>query len=186
MGEAEDWGHHYQVPAADLLGEADRARLQYIRDFVTDLWANGDQINPHFTLHGPHHSKQVERIIGHILGPEHNEHHDVSRILDQRQLLYLLASAWLHDVGMICPATEEEIVAAEECCLTLEEWIRAQHHIRSFAYVVSHSGALRLADTEAQHIGRICQAHREVDLFAESIHWPDVRLLERSFAREMS
>lgn len=153
------------------------AKLKHIRQFTTGLWAQGDPLHPLFTLHGPQHSEQVELIIGHILAPEHPEHHDLKDILNSEQLLYLLASAWLHDVGMIVPPSKEECQAAFEQGMSVPDWIREEHHRRSYEYIVRHASDLWLEPEEAAIIGEVCRAHRREDLRLLPSNYPNTKFL---------
>lgn len=151
----------------DFLTPDQLARLSHIRQYVTDLWAHGTPLHPFFTLHGAQHSQQVELIIEHILAPEHRDHHHLEKVLQREQILCLLASAWLHDTGMICPPTEEEKQVASEQGMTVSDWIRKVHHERSYKYVVGHARDLRLEPDEANTVGLVCQAHRGKNLASD-------------------
>jgi hypothetical protein len=151
----------------DYLAPDQLVRLNHIQKYVTDLWAHGTFLHPLFTLHGAQHSQQVELIIGHILAPEHRDHHRLEDMLTSEQLFYLLASAWLHDTGMIWPPTEKEKQAASQEGMPIADWIRKEHHKRSYGYVVSHARELRLEPDEANTIGVVCQAHTGKDLTSD-------------------
>jgi nucleoside phosphorylase/DNA-binding NarL/FixJ family response regulator len=153
------------------------SRLGNIRKYMIDFWAKGAPLDPLFTLHGQQHSEQVELIIGHILAPERREHHLVSDILKPEQLFYLLASVWLHDVGMIVPLSDDEKLAAEKQGVSEADWARQEYHKRSYKYVISHAYDLNLQDLEPIYIGQVCQAHRKGDLFDLSRDYPNIRLL---------
>ena len=152
-------------------------RLAHIRQFTKDLWAQGDPLHPFFTLHGPKHSGQVEKIIEHVLAPEHSDHHLLEHILKPEQLFYLLASAWLHDVGMIVPPRDKEGQSALAWGMAVSDWIREEHHKRSNEYIVSHASDLRLEPEEAGVIGEVSRAHRRENLQRLPSTYPNIRLL---------
>lgn len=160
-----------------LLTLDDQGRLDRLRRYVRGLWGRGDINNPYFTLHGPEHLEQVEMYAEHILAPEHREHHEMLNIVTQEQLFLLLASVWLHDVGMIVPATSEEMRRAREHCLSDSEWIRADHHVRSRDYIASHAAELGLSDIEAGLIGVVSMAHRKENLLELTRSYPNLQLL---------
>lgn len=166
-----------------LLSAELEARLEFLRRYVTDLWASGDPINPFFTLHGPQHLSQVEKIVGHIFAPEHRGRGNdaLAKIVTPEQMFYLLAAVWLHDVGMIVPLSAEERASPNNAGLSVSDWVREQHHTRSAEYILHHSEDLRLSSQEAGFIAVISAAHRAVPLSggesAVSSSYPDTQFL---------
>ena len=148
----------------DYLALDQLAKLNHIRQHTKHLWAHGTFLHPFFTLHGEQHSQQVEMIIEHILAPGHRDHHRLEDMLGPDQLFCLLASAWLHDTGMIWPPTEQEKHAASQEGMSISDWIRKEHHERSHKYIVDHARELLLGPIEANIIASICRAHRGKNL----------------------
>lgn len=148
----------------ELLTEKDHTRLIHIREVMENAWAKGTYLHPFFTLHGPQHSKEIEHIIEHVIGMEHVDHHRLEDILNQEQLFFLLSAVWLHDVGMISNVESREKELAKKMSIPIEDWVRQEHHNRSYEYIVKHSKELWLEDMEAEFIGLVCLAHRKEDL----------------------
>ena len=99
-----------------------------IRKAVKRQWDEFTKVNPqlvNFTPHGPEHSKSVEDII-HRLIPNKN----LFKRLTERERFYLLASAWLHDIGMIWG------IAKEDSGLP-DEKVRTTHHERSAKFITN-------------------------------------------------
>lgn len=162
---------------ADVLTPKDAARLNHIREFARNLWAMNTFQHPFFTLHGPQHCQQVERIIGDILALDLRDTNSVIKTVDSTQSFYLLASVWLHDTGMLVPPTESEQQAAMAQKVSAEEWIAREHHKRSKNYVEEHAKDLGLEDFEASLIGKTCEAHRDIKLTDLPGAYPNVKLL---------
>ena len=152
-------------------------KLDHIRNYMVAVWSKGTIFHPLFTLHGEQHSRQVEQIIGHVLAPEHSDHHKLKNLLTMDELFFLLASAWLHDVGMITPLKEVEKrkIAAEG--LSEADWVREVHHERSRDYVMEHKDELHLETNEADSIGQVSWAHRVVNLSDLPRDYPNLRFL---------
>ena len=104
--------------------ESLKTSLKRIKQEVIPIWEGG-QVIPHYTKHGIDHSKEIIEYLGKIL----QDHPD---LLNEYERFVLLASAYLHDIGMQFPEyaglpkkavneyTDEEL-----------EKIRENHHIAS-------------------------------------------------------
>ena len=63
---------------------------------------DGRVMIPFFTDHGPDHSKRVEAILDQIVFPaEFNPDDPRTFLPTPEEAMYLLAAAWVHDIGMI-------------------------------------------------------------------------------------
>ncbi len=151
----------------EFLTTRDKVRLSDIREHVSRMWARGDPLHPTFTLHGREHCQQVERLIGHILAPEHPDHHRLEDVLDAQHLFILLAAAWLHDIGMILPPTEVERDEASRQGVPLPDLVRMTHNSRLASYIFDHASELRFQPHEADFVVAICRAHRGLPIGAD-------------------
>lgn len=68
--------------------------LQDIVKFSANVWKT--KLLPWFTNHDPDHSREIIFILGQLLKPLENH----KAFLDEHELFVLLASAFLHDIGM--------------------------------------------------------------------------------------
>jgi len=89
-----------------------------------------------------------------------------------------LASAYLHDIGMLVFSDEIEHEIAEELgqenTINTQQQIRDLHHLRSAAYIIHHFSELRIDDVhQARIIARICRGHRKENLFDKELFSAD-------------
>ena len=68
--------------------------LKEIETFCIDTWRA--PLLPWFTSHDVSHSKEIIHLLGQILSPIE----DTPACLNEHELFILLASAYLHDIGM--------------------------------------------------------------------------------------
>ena len=68
--------------------------LEDIRKSCAEIWK--DRLLPWFTNHNCDHSKEIIYLLGQILKPIE----DNPAFLNDHELFILLASAYLHDIGM--------------------------------------------------------------------------------------
>lgn len=100
---------------------------------------------PHYTDHGETHCKSVEMNLNELI-PD-----DVKNDLNEYEIFLLLASVWVHDIGVMCATkTKEEA-----------EKIRFNHHERSRQFALNSLKDLLNAQ-ERNIIGEICFAHRDI------------------------
>jgi translation initiation factor 2B subunit (eIF-2B alpha/beta/delta family) len=129
----------------NVLGSRLGRRLERIQNHVRELWK--EHAGPHwYTFHDDSHSQRVEEMLYELIP------RDVNSSLEEEEWFYLLASAWLHDVGMIVdlfgrPDPFEEV--------------RAEHHRRSVRYIEENRRTLDLDHLETRIITEICKYHRK-------------------------
>ncbi len=160
----------------EQLSEPLRSSLVIIKEHVSALWSNGDRIHPCFTLHGVPHLRNVELRAEELLAVDYVAR-KVSDVVKEQELFYLLAAIWLHDIGMIVPATLLEQKLATERGSSVADFIRAEHHKRSRTYIVARQVDLGLTPDQAEVIGIIAEAHRRVTLVSLPHKFPDIRFL---------
>jgi translation initiation factor 2B subunit (eIF-2B alpha/beta/delta family) len=158
FGRPEEAAMHYQ------LSEEYERRLDLIRAYVRNLW-QAHTGPPWFTFHDASHNQKVEEMLFKIIPADKVE------LLSQEEWFYLLAAAWLHDLGMILSlfGTTDDFTE-----------VRNTHHERSFKYVWDNRKPLGLSPHEARIITSLIRYHRKVnDIYTcdEKIGEVRVRLL---------
>lgn len=125
-------------------------RLETIRDRVSHLYEVHEESSPqspHYTPHGAAHCRAVEDLLHHLIpGSKHEE-------LSEDEKFFLLASAWLHDLGMICgilPGDDDRDA----------EQIREEHHVRSEKYLASSYSEVGVKEYEKSALGLLSLYHR--------------------------
>ncbi len=157
---------------ADRLERDVRREAQNRLDHFRELF-------PHFTDHALRHSEGVIAILDWLMPDEAKEK------LNEWELYFLLAAAYLHDIGMVeqCPAPpsgseweqflaefkeKEHPANADVPRRAKQDFIRDHHHERSERYITDRwrDLGLRASDTPAEGaiVGRIALGHRQVDL----------------------
>ena len=118
----------------------------------------------YYTLHGNDHSRAIiSKLDKLVVGIGSNND------LTKAEIFYLLASVYLHDVGMLIPYPEDEErvkanITQKKKPFTKEDLIRDEHNIRSGKYIVEHETDLKLDHVESECVKLICEGHRLVDL----------------------
>jgi hypothetical protein len=131
------------------LGPKFGGRLSHIRDSVTQIFGDHRNIPPlrGFTPHAVSHCQAVENLIHHLI-PE-----TLFRGLREYERFLLLASAWLHDIGMqrgLMGKKDEE---------QSDENIRATHHERAERFIVNHPARCGVDESDAQALGVLVRLH---------------------------
>lgn len=136
----------------DILEGNDADRLETIRDHVRGKWSVAPELK-YYTLHDDRHSERVERELYELLPDEQ------FRKLTPKERFLLLASAWLHDIGMI-----PDLFGEEDERLTEIE-VRETHQERSERYINSTAvwPVLGLRPEETTSLGIICRYHRKTE-----------------------
>ena len=105
-----------------------RRKLSNIKAACTEIWDNQEM--KHYTRHGIEHSENIIRILSLLL-------HDMSTMkvkLSEHELFILLASAYLHDIGMQS-AYHADIPDKAEYSFKDLDTIRENHHVASFKMI---------------------------------------------------
>jgi hypothetical protein len=119
---------------------------------------------PEYTTHNILHSEAVLTRINDLIPSNLKEE------LKSYEIFFLIASAYLHDIGMAeldYFGIPQDIKSNKE---KLEEYIRDNHHKRAEEFIsknYDHFGISNL--NQAQIIGRICRGHRKESLDDSSI-----------------
>ena len=117
---------------------------------MTEVWKNNEartkQIR-YFTPHGEMHFRAVEHILFRLIpGKSHKK-------LTSYEKFLLLASAWLHDIGMLRGVLPGDI--------TMEDAeIRETHHIRSEKFIGEKYREVGVLEREATAFGIMARFHR--------------------------
>ena len=122
----------------------------------------------YYTLHGTDHSKAIISKLDKLVDGINS-----GSELTKPEIFYLLASVYLHDVGMLCSYPEDEdrakkISVQKKKPFTKEDLIRDEHHFRSGKYIVEKEEVLGLDHVESECVKLICEGHRVVILDTEN------------------
>ena len=144
-----------------------KSRLDIIKKRSGEMWKKETFHHPYYTLHGMDHSRAVISILDGLV-----DGIDPDRQLTKPEIFYLLASVYLHDVGMLRSHLDDEdrakeINARENGPRSKEDLIRDKHHMRSGEYVTEHAENLNLDPVESGCVKLICEGHRVVKLDTE-------------------
>jgi hypothetical protein len=131
------------------LGDRFTDKLEHIRQSVSQLFEDHKNIPPlkGFTPHEDVHCRAVEELM-HRLIPGL-----CYRGLREYERFLLLASAWLHDIGMI-----RGLFQGRDKSVSDEE-IRAAHHLRSEEFVVNHPARCGVEEMDAAILGVLVRLH---------------------------
>jgi translation initiation factor 2B subunit (eIF-2B alpha/beta/delta family) len=127
------------------LSKQTRRRLDIIRGHVESLWKQHSG-PPWYTFHDVSHTRKVEEMLFYLI-PESRR-----GLLSEEEWFYLLASTWLHDVGMIL-----NLFGPKENF----RQVRDEHHERSARYIEAHRASLGLDSFEGAKVSEICRYHRK-------------------------
>jgi translation initiation factor 2B subunit (eIF-2B alpha/beta/delta family) len=136
----------------ELLEGNDSKRLERICEHVRGKWSVARELK-YYTLHDDRHSEKVEEKLYELLSDR-----DFKKLSYEERFL-LLASAWLHDIGMI-----PDLFGEEDKRLTDIE-VREQYSERSERYINSNNvwPVLGLRPDETTSLGIICRCHRKTE-----------------------
>ena len=136
--------------------------LRKIREAVRRIYDENKKKHadlPFFTPHGPEHCQNVEDLIHKILSG------NVYKKFTIKERYYLLASAWLHDLGML-PLVYESVYK-KSYKPHLNE-VREKHHVTSEKYIIEQWSDLCVDENDKEIIGKLCRYHRRSEPFSES------------------
>ncbi len=143
-------------------------KIQHIKSYCEEISAIFIEKYPHFTCHDHRHSEVVinrlNDLCQELMAP------DNPNSLNYTEIFCLLASAYLHDTGMIYSKKDdlEKIrdfnKTNNDNTLTVNDLMRMEHHIRSGDYIYENRKFLKLDVHLTRVIGKISKGHRKVDL----------------------
>ncbi len=111
-----------------------------------------------YTPHGPEHMSRVENILHRLIPGRSIEK------LKMRERFYLLASAWLHDVGMLRGINGD---SERDLSAYPDEAVRRNHHSRAEKFIVNHFSRLDVAPQDAHALGLLALYHRRSEPLEE-------------------
>jgi hypothetical protein len=141
------------------LGEKNIDRLNSLRNQMKKFW-DGRRFLSYYTLHDNSHSAGVECSLYKLI-PLHNKlvPLDGKSRLNSEDWFYLIAAAWLHDVGMVPNILRNDPINGNN--RDDFEIARKKHHERSKQYINENHNLLQLNGVEGENIGVICEYHRK-------------------------
>ncbi|OPY81638.1 MAG: Initiation factor 2 subunit family protein [Syntrophorhabdus sp. PtaU1.Bin153] len=164
MAEGDrDQKYYWENWVLGNLGETLQAIRENAATLITNCEEEGDIPLKDYTPHGVRHCQAVENLF-HRLIPFglYNE-------LNELERFHLLASAWVHDLGMIRAVAIE---VANDPNLSDEE-IRSSHHIYSERYINEHWATLGVPYQYRRSLGLLARYHRrKADLDACERNFP--------------
>jgi hypothetical protein len=154
----------------ELLDKSEKDKLSRIEKHVAKIFEKNTVFHPFYTLHGVGHSEAVIEKLGEL-----TKNLMVSpKRLNSCEVFCLLASAYLHDTGMLCPnpddeATIDQMKMAGRVPETYQvsDLVRREHHLRSEKYIRKYKESLGINHVEASTIGKISRGHRKENLNVE-------------------
>jgi len=162
-----------EVLASKPQGHDYVAELNRIREKAASKLKEIQRTFPFYTPHDIEHSDRVVEILN-IYIPA-----SLKGQFNELELFFLLASVYLHDIGMqrFSPLIEDKIsnrLGQGHDASPSDEEIRNNHHSRSEEYIAKCYRDLCIKDAhQANIIGRICRGHRNEDLFDRKLFTPD-------------
>ena len=126
--------------------------LEAIKECCSKIWKH--PLLQWFTNHDIGHSEEIIYLLGQILEPLEGRNSDEGRIsgfLNEHELFILLASAYLHDIGMQCLKVDD--ISIEN--LTQDEYdkIRKRHAEKSYEIILK--GVAEKLDRDDFHLPHI-------------------------------
>ena len=152
MSEAERNYQYLLDKRNEILEGNDPKRLERICEHVRGKWSVARELK-YYTLHDDRHSEKVEETLYELLSDE-----DFKKLKREERFL-LLASAWLHDIGMIPDLFGEEDKKLSDIK------VREKHSERSERYINSNDvwAVLGLKIEEKLPLGIVCRYHRKAE-----------------------
>jgi len=143
-----------------------KSRLDNIKIHAEEIFKKEALHHKYFTLHGIDHSHAIISVLNDLVDGIRPENE-----LAKEEIFQLLASAYLHDVGMLIPDDNDEkkaeTIGTPETHFIKEDVIRKEHHKRSGNYIIKYANDLDFDHVEKECVRLICEGHRVVDLGAE-------------------
>ena len=159
--QSEQWDTTREK-VAHLLGGAYGSRINHIREYVRDFWKM-IKYSGYLAFHDEDYCREVEDSIYKLI-PLVNSVIPLNRSLNEtpispEQWFYLIAAAWLQDIGMATNIFIEDPIQGK--ISNDFEHARSVHNLRSQQYIKEHLQNLGLNEFEADNIGIICEYHRK-------------------------
>ncbi|MGB7061917.1 MAG: ATP-binding protein [Candidatus Zixiibacteriota bacterium] len=162
---------------AEPEGDTLLGSLKAIRSRAEPLLARIVETFPEYTTHDIRHSEAVLACLRWVVPPT------LHKRLNPYEVFFLIASAYVHDIGMVDLAEfrdEGETETARKKQARAEE-IRENHHLRTETYIVKNFKDLSIPDVhQARIIGRISRGHRKENLHDKSVYKPDAMYKDHS------
>lgn len=152
MSDDENW--------VEWLDEDYGQYLEQIRSKVKNLYAlEKEKPLAYYTPHGPTHCLAVENYLHRLIPGK-----IILTNLKQQERFYLLAAAWLHDLGMLRSIAEQYLPRP-----TSDEEIRQNHHTTSEKFIIDNYDKCGLKYSinsinqfeDREILGKICRWHRK-------------------------
>lgn len=136
----------------DWLSEEKSEYLVKIRNAVKTIHDQNQNKRPlaFYTPHGPKHFQMVEDNIHKLIEDDKAKKH-----LEEEERFYLLASAWLHDLGMYRSVVIDVYGGDLE-----DNEIREKHHITSAKFILNHFDKCGVKEIDKDFFATLCEYHR--------------------------
>ncbi len=137
------------------LEREDLERLDKICEHVIRKWEYARYPYP-YTPHDYTHNIRVEEMLYKLFPPE-----ELSNKLSAKEKFLIIASIWLHDIGMIPELfPEDKKPQSEKETIKWDKKVRDEHEKRTERYIRENRKSLELTDDEANAVIEICRFHR--------------------------
>lgn len=153
-------------------GQGYKSDLDKIKEKAANSLEQIQRTFPFYTEHNIEHSNRLISRLDYIIPDSLKDR------FNELELFFLVASAYLHDIGMQRFSEDMENAILGETgkenrkSLSTEQ-IRDQHHLRSEEYIKQFYRDLSIEDNhQAIIMARICRGHRNDDLFDHELYNP--------------
>jgi translation initiation factor 2B subunit (eIF-2B alpha/beta/delta family) len=143
-----------RITESEWLSDDYREYFNGIKKAVKNLFdENKNEDLPHFTPHGEMHCHAVEKIIYQIT---YSKSKDVLVKLTEKERFCLVASAWLHDLGML-PSIFRVVYPNLTATPSV---IREKHHETTAHFLVEYYRRCGVEEEDKELLAEICFYHR--------------------------
>lgn len=145
-----------QLSQSEAISAEEDEKLRKISEHVGSKWNKARHPYP-YPPHDHIHSIWVENTLDRLLlGPE-----GFKKGLSCDEIFLLLASVWLHDIGMIPDLfNDDKDPKSEEDMREWDEKVRNEHADRSARYINENCEDLGLTENKCDILMRMCKLHR--------------------------
>ena len=144
------------------IGKGLMINLTTLKEFAMVKLEEIELLFPEFPKHNIEHSEKVIENLNKII------YDNLKKDLNEYEIYFLLAAAYLHDIGMALLEEELDdplIKQLKNSKEKLKKYIRKNHHIRSEEYINKFYKELSITNHhEAAIIGEISKGHRQLQL----------------------